>query len=1050
MAWRDRLRRRAAGPVAADSARRTEDSGAGSAAPGDPGPAVPGDWDGGWRRTTAPELTVSRAPLGVSDGLAFRAGLAAWQNPSFDTGLGHALLPTAPTGLVRGVTRAAAPHPAHTGGGPLLLRALRPEGVDGPRDGTPDAGASNGAAGLADAPPPQASRRTRPGARPSGPAQAASAASGPVASGPVPSGPLSAAARPSRSGSGGGGSANTGSGPQSAVARPGHNSAARPGRSGEAPRARGIASADSPAVLSPASPSVQRAAEPGSGPVVAPDSRGHGPAAPGIPLVRRVSAVPGAAIDGAVARPASGGSAPQARSGGPTPDSGGPSRPTAGSEERTLSGRPVPRAAEGTTGTRSAQGGGPPDASRVAGADVSHPVVRPRPLGPTLTVARRPAGSVRRVPALRPATTPAPGNGTVPDAPGRSSTTTAPARTGAPSTAPAQGRAPRAGSRAPLGAPLGELPSTAAPPTQGAPVPHPASGPALPVVQSRTDGTAGTPDAYAGGTRGTAHGTSNGPAAPAGTPPRHPARTGARARGGLGAPLSALPPSAGLPGSTASGPEVQRAAVRQDRGPEAAPVPPTTDRERTPTEAASRATGGSGAEAPLLGAGDVQRRLAADSSGASTTEPGPAHHGSEPATPLVTPSTATAPQGPAPAGAAGDARRPGKASGGAGSGGQLSLSGPGDVSSGSATPRSGVGPPTERSGPAAPGPVVVARAVAEGASATSATPGTSGTPAMSGTSGASGTRTPGAADPFPLTVTRSAAHSAPAAPRTLALLAARPLTVNTRAPEGVAAPAAARSGDRPVVAARWPGTPAAARTTPAAARTAPAQPAASRSGVPTARQGGSAPPAGQPVRPTPGGSAAAAPATPRIQRAAAVRPGPQDPGAGSTGSTTSVQRVPVVRPTPPHRDAPGTGTPGPAAAVPAGSLPVTAPQAPPLTNRPSAMSVPASASASVGGPVPVVRRAAPVQRAVSGAGGAGSKGAPAKAVPARGRPRSASASATPSVSGKGPDRRAEPPQDPGLDLDDLARRLLDPVARLLRTELRRGRERTGRPHDGRR
>ncbi|MFD0394100.1 hypothetical protein ACFQ3Z_24355 [Streptomyces nogalater] len=44
----------------------------------------------------------------------------------------------------------------------------------------------------------------------------------------------------------------------------------------------------------------------------------------------------------------------------------------------------------------------------------------------------------------------------------------------------------------------------------------------------------------------------------------------------------------------------------------------------------------------------------------------------------------------------------------------------------------------------------------------------------------------------------------------------------------------------------------------------------------------------------------------------------------------------------------------------------------------------------------------------------------------------------------------ETPPDPGLDLDDLARRLLDPVARLLRAELRRGRERTGRPHDGRR
>ncbi|MFB7620703.1 hypothetical protein [Kitasatospora sp. NPDC056181] len=42
------------------------------------------------------------------------------------------------------------------------------------------------------------------------------------------------------------------------------------------------------------------------------------------------------------------------------------------------------------------------------------------------------------------------------------------------------------------------------------------------------------------------------------------------------------------------------------------------------------------------------------------------------------------------------------------------------------------------------------------------------------------------------------------------------------------------------------------------------------------------------------------------------------------------------------------------------------------------------------------------------------------------------------------------PQGGDLDLDDLARRLLDPVARLLRTELRRGRERAGRPFDGRR
>ncbi|MGV9993397.1 hypothetical protein [Streptomyces sp. NPDC003374] len=74
-------------------------------------------------------------------------------------------------------------------------------------------------------------------------------------------------------------------------------------------------------------------------------------------------------------------------------------------------------------------------------------------------------------------------------------------------------------------------------------------------------------------------------------------------------------------------------------------------------------------------------------------------------------------------------------------------------------------------------------------------------------------------------------------------------------------------------------------------------------------------------------------------------------------------------------------------------------------------------------------------------------GGTAKEVPAHGRSRSSSTS---SASGKNAEQRAEAPKDPGLDLDDLARRLLDPMARLLRTELRRGRERTGRPYDGRR
>ncbi|MFB6888223.1 hypothetical protein ACFCX4_02775 [Kitasatospora sp. NPDC056327] len=54
-----------------------------------------------------------------------------------------------------------------------------------------------------------------------------------------------------------------------------------------------------------------------------------------------------------------------------------------------------------------------------------------------------------------------------------------------------------------------------------------------------------------------------------------------------------------------------------------------------------------------------------------------------------------------------------------------------------------------------------------------------------------------------------------------------------------------------------------------------------------------------------------------------------------------------------------------------------------------------------------------------------------------------------------PGRTNGSPRDAGAqggdpDLDDLARRLLDPVARLLRAELRRGRDRAGRTFDGRR
>ncbi len=1009
MAWRDRLRRRAAGADAAGRARRTEGSGAGGggrsgsggssgSAPspagdgggtsGASGSSMPGDWDGGWRRTAPPPLTVARAPLGVSDGLAFRAGLASWQNPSFDNGLGHALLPTAPTGLVRGVTRPAAPRPTRTGGGPLLLRAVRPEGADGVSGGASDAG-NAGTSGAGATP---VARRVRPGAGPS--TAAGSAASGSSGSDPGSSGATS--------------------------------------RSAGAPRSRGITSADSPAVLSSSAPAVQRAVEPVTAPVVTPTDTGRSAVAREIPLIRRVTVVPGATADAAVGRTGVSGS-----------DSGSASRSPGGSWGRTTSGPAVRRAA---TGARS-------EVSPASGAVAPQVAVQLRPVGPRLTVARRQAGPVRRVRALRPAAPPAPGNRPASGASGASSASAA------GTTAPVQRAA--AGSRAPLGAPLSELPSTATPLAEGTPTSRPAPGPALPVVQRQTEGGG----ASEGGVQGTAQ---EGPA------PRRASdagRSGARARGGLGAPLPALPPSADVPGSAssgarasrpapASGPDIQRAPARQDdRSSATAP-----DRDRTPTGTAPPARGEGGADAPLLGPDDVQRRVTNPSTPGGPTSPGhPTDRAGGPATPLVALSAATASEGPVSATApAGNAPRPG-----------------------AQTP----------SIPGAPDPVVVARALAEGtpdartpatdeptapaaprAARTSgaadpgplpvtgsAAPSVQAAPRTQGTTGTA--RTSGAADPRPLTGT--AASSAPAVPLTLQLLPARPLTLSTRAPEGAAQPTAARSGNRPVVPMRWPGDPAAPHG-----------------------QGDT----GTPAHPSPGPSVATQ-ATPHVQRSAAPGPGPAAPqvqraatpypGARNSvvptpSSSAAVQRVPVVQLAPPHREA--HGAPSSAAHAPGRSLPVTAPQTPPLTDRPSP--TPGSAPASAG-PVPVVRpraaapgggtrgAATPVQRAPHSADDSALPGGMDKALPTpRRQPVSAAGDLAETVksqqrngrsgtvstgsaaggtaSAKRTAHRAETPQDPGMDLDELARRLIDPVARLLRTELRRGRERTGRPYDGRR
>lgn len=164
-----------------------------------------------------------------------------------------------------------------------------------------------------------------------------------------------------------------------------------------------------------------------------------------------------------------------------------------------------------------------------------------------------------------------------------------------------------------------------------------------------------------------------------------------------------------------------------------------------------------------------------------------------------------------------------------------------------------------------------------------------------------------------------------------------------------------------------------------------------------------------------------------------------------------VQRLsmPVV----PETGAPATG-PAPGPGVPSGM-----PQ--PLTvraSRPAPAHLGGSAGPAPRTPAPATRDQA-LQRAVEEAG---LSGVPVRVV----QPKSAkagksgkSASGKPARSGASPDPARTAADASGaprandvsaLDIEELARRLLDPVSRLIRADLRRGRERSGRPYDGRR
>ncbi|MFJ8478037.1 hypothetical protein [Kitasatospora sp. NPDC094011] len=150
-------------------------------------------------------------------------------------------------------------------------------------------------------------------------------------------------------------------------------------------------------------------------------------------------------------------------------------------------------------------------------------------------------------------------------------------------------------------------------------------------------------------------------------------------------------------------------------------------------------------------------------------------------------------------------------------------------------------------------------------------------------------------------------------------------------------------------------------------------------------------------------------------------------------SVQSVQRLPVVAGPPPQL--PTAPTP----VVPSGSSGLSGLSTPSV--RP-ASSAPGTARllqrvAEQTGLVGVPLTAVPARTPTT------VQAAPPKSPPST--PTSTSTSAA-----KATDTAETPDRAAPADLDELARRLVEPVGRLLRTELRRGRERAGKPYDLRR
>jgi syndecan 1 len=913
--------------------------------------------DGGWRAVPAPSTTVRLRGIGVSDGLRFRSGLASWQNPVLASEPAHAVLSSAPAGLVHGVLRPVQ-RAERRGGGPLLLAVPGGEPATVERAADPVGAARRAAAvrpmrtrpSLVTARAPVVPRRSLPavpvvagsGVDAPPPVQRATVRNGSTTP-PAPRPPSTAGNRA------GIGSPLPGL-PVTAVV-PGERRGTRPPTG--APR-RPVAEPAGPPVALPRvvvrarqdAPPVQR-----SRPLLA---------------ARALSVGTGAAEGfSAPARPA-GGRGPVAR----------PSWPLA--EDR------VHSTSDGGTGARAPVAPRPPrdgaqpavqrsatSAARVsrrwsAPDDGGDRAARPRTASGAepVTVERTATSRTRRSPLFRWRS------------PARGASRSAPATSGSP-------RYPLPETSVPRGATAGDAASPGSPAQS-----PPTAGPVLQrsVRPERAGRTAAARDN----------------AAPA---PRQP---------------TARPPAAGKPAAPRS------AAAEPVSG---TPAPGRSAAEKpTVRRPASRgsAAGGSATGQPV-----VQRSSGGETLAGPPAAPGPvAGKSAVPGSTVRRPATGNTAAGP-PAARDAAARKP------AGGGPAVPRSATAGEPAARETPAGtpAVGKPAVRGSvagkPAAGGPVVQRAAVGE-------------SPAGEPTVRRSVAGGPTAGEPV---VRRLAARG----PAVGGAAVGKPAAGEPVVPDPVAGEPVAR---RPVVQRSSAGGPVAGQpvarrpavegtTTPRpAVRTVSAGRATPSVSVPTAgrstfRRAGT----GVPIVPVVRNPAAPAPIVqratgrePTTSGGAVVRPEPArgEPGPARretlrNGSEVVQRRAgppPVVRPA---RTSPA-GSPAPAplpVAVPAARTPPPAPP-PPVLSRPAP-----------GRPVP--RPSGVVQReAVAGV----PPGVPVSvAVAPRPTPTTGTGTAT---------TGDEPRRPAALDLDDLARRLIGPVLGQVRAELRRGRERIGRPHDGRR